>query len=462
MLSGGGYNTRQRAKAEAKAAEAKAAEAKAWAAQLEVWAAETEAREKARAEARRVRRAEAEARTKARAKAARVISNSRQRIEFEVMHDVGETVETFWTRYAPNRATSRDIIDQHRALMQEETDKGMPAPKGAIRASSAAMRSNRSNRSKRGDQANQLVFGRGLAQILLRAYSNHCGVELTPDMLWGAFVTQLGFVVNANMRDLRSRLVSFQGKKKLEVEVRDVREGVAALQDAIRDQLAAGGSSELVDLLAAEFTTTTDASRVLNTIALMASMQTLFTYVISARCGLPRIVLLGTVEDWDSIAKRMRAVFRALPLPKHKAYNAWQRRIVRLAKQCARARRGRPNVLFWLRMVDSHNARRSGSMTTLTGWLPLTLCAFQSDGTPTEIVRTETNDDGTVTHHVDVTRMPFGCVSVPVTLKDWSGKRGTCETTMVAGIMAAQVRKGRDGRAWLTPRAHWYMANNKA
>ena len=327
-------------------------------------------------------------------------------------------------------------------------------PKGPIIASSAVTHHNARDETKETDQ---LMCGRGLAQILLDAYSNHCGVELTPDILWGAFVTQLAFVVNANMRDLRSHLVSFQGKKELEVAVGDVREGVDALRDAIREQLADRGGRELVDLMAAEFSTTTDASRVLNTIALMASLQKMFTYTIDTRCGLPCVALLGTAEDWDGIPDRMRAVFHALPLPHNEAYQAWQGRIVQLAKECALARRGQPNVTFWQRMVDRHSARRSGVMATLSGWLPLTLCAFQSDGTPTKVAWTDAAEDGTVTHHVEVTSMPFGCVSVPVTLKDESDTRATA---MVAGIMAAQVRKGSDGRVWLAPRAHWYMANH--
>lgn len=372
------------------------------------------------------------------------------RVEIEVTPDC-PTHPSVMRAAAGTGTTTRGIVDTHHKFMPADK------PPFARRGSSSVPPPRPLEPELRllagqvSNQRDKLFFGHGLAEVLLWAYSNHCGVELTPDMLWGAFMTQLAFVVNGNMETLRRHLVSFHGTRDLAVHATSVRRGVHGMREAIRAQLA---SSPLVDLVDARFSTTTDDHRLLHTIALMSSLQQVFSYTVNTRCGLPCLAFVGTAEDWASVARRMAAVFEALPMPGNLAYNAWQCRIGRLAKECAAARQGHANVTYWQHMVDRHDARRSGVQETLTGWLPLTLCAFKADGTPTEVAGTRTGPDGTVTHRVNVSDMPFGCVTVPIRLQE--DRAPDRRATMVAGIMAARA-VDRRGRMWLVPQVQAYM-----
>ena len=54
----------------------------------------------------------------------------------------------------------------------------------------------------------------------------------------------------------------------------------------------------MVAWLIPAFTTTTVNDRVVAAVSVMSTLQNYFEYVCCLMCGIPKVTLLGTVEDW--------------------------------------------------------------------------------------------------------------------------------------------------------------------
>ncbi|MFE5581650.1 DUF4419 domain-containing protein [Kitasatospora sp. NPDC056531] len=149
--------------------------------------------------------------------------------------------------------------------------------------------------------------------LLLRAvhlaFSGHLPLSLSPDVLWYAVVHEVAVHVRLNAGYYEGVFASAPGAKQT-IVVRD-----DSLLDAdpdwarsirlVRDPLAAAIGPELVELFQPTFSTTTpdDASAAL--VALMDVVSPYYEFLWITLCGIPRIRLEGTAEDWALLARRV-------------------------------------------------------------------------------------------------------------------------------------------------------------
>lgn len=54
----------------------------------------------------------------------------------------------------------------------------------------------------------------------------------------------------------------------------------------------------IAEWLQPNFSTTTETDRIAASVSIMATLQKYFKYVCMTECGLPRVTMLGVVEDW--------------------------------------------------------------------------------------------------------------------------------------------------------------------
>ncbi|KAH8678932.1 hypothetical protein BGZ60DRAFT_555569, partial [Tricladium varicosporioides] len=59
----------------------------------------------------------------------------------------------------------------------------------------------------------------GFVNGVVTAYLQHCRLEIGPEDVWFAILTQFGFYANANAEGLRSHLVRHEGQRQLVIEV---------------------------------------------------------------------------------------------------------------------------------------------------------------------------------------------------------------------------------------------------
>lgn len=142
------------------------------------------------------------------------------------------------------------------------------------------------------------------------AFARHLPLRLRPDDVWLLLVQGFAQHVSIHAEELRGRLVSHAGKLTITVVRDEFVRGAPdndwasvfpEFRERIREHVGVRH-----DLIVGDFSTTSPTDRVVGSIALMDVMQHYFDFVVLTRCGIPRITLTGTPDDWRQIRERAR------------------------------------------------------------------------------------------------------------------------------------------------------------
>lgn len=156
--------------------------------------------------------------------------------------------------------------------------------------------------------ASAYVQSPGFVDTVLYSYKNYHNLIIRPDDVWTAVMIQFSTYVNANAEQLRHSFVNFEGKKNLQVKfVAPIDQipidvFIAKIVTLIKDNIDPAVSSWILP----NFTTTTDNDRLTAGAAMMATLQKYFDYtMLGITCGIPELTIMGSVEDWRDIRKRV-------------------------------------------------------------------------------------------------------------------------------------------------------------
>lgn len=145
--------------------------------------------------------------------------------------------------------------------------------------------------------------------MLYSAYNSHHELILRPDDFWQAIVTQFSFYVNANAEALRDKIVDHEGKKELVVVVEGNFNTIDYAEFASRmisEQVVKSiKDPEVAAWIQPNFSTTTETDKVAASVSIMATLQSYFTYTCMTMCGIPKVTLLGKVEDWEKLCSKI-------------------------------------------------------------------------------------------------------------------------------------------------------------
>lgn len=137
-----------------------------------------------------------------------------------------------------------------------------------------------------------------LLNAILHAYNNHIGLRLTPDDILQCFNTVVVQCINDNSEKYRDVFVSHQGKKKL-VIVANTPPGkfnwgdlVSMMSDKIDESVKTSLGLE------SDFTTSTPVTKAVSDMMKMAAFKSYFSYGMMMMCGIRKVDLTGTLEDW--------------------------------------------------------------------------------------------------------------------------------------------------------------------
>jgi hypothetical protein len=199
-----------------------------------------------------------------------------------------------------------------------------------------------------------------LVQAVDLAFAEHRPLVLSPDSFWMAIVQGFGHHVDQNSDALRSRIVRHEGKKTLEVST-DSLDEVAwpGLVSQFSQQIRDSSDPVLHETLLCEFSTTTPHIRTALQVALMDLYQEYFEYEVMCVCGIPRITLQGTVEDWKRMCERVEVLA---------AYDLewWTCRLRLILEQFVATAQGNPDREFWKAI---YKPERPYGADTATGWI---------------------------------------------------------------------------------------------
>ena len=150
------------------------------------------------------------------------------------------------------------------------------------------------------------------------AYSHHVPLTITPDVIFYLITSAISVHINQNDEELRKVFVNHEGKKKLELRRDDLKFNDKSnpwheVIDDFSAQIDKNTNNNVVDLLVANFSTTSKDARVVSQMVLMDCMQKYFDFMFSTRCGIPEIRLTGNKDDWESVKRRTNDILKLIP-----------------------------------------------------------------------------------------------------------------------------------------------------
>ncbi|KAG2374796.1 hypothetical protein C9374_010540 [Naegleria lovaniensis] len=305
------------------------------------------------------------------------------------------------------------------------------------------------------DEKNESLCHMGAHSFVMSAfqsYSSHHHLIIRPDDVWLAICTQFSLYVNAHSEELRSKFVDFEGKKQLTVI------GDGTLFTANYEELSAQMTFEIAknikdpsvrEWIMPDFTTTKDVDRMVGAVVLMASMKQYFDYQFVLVCNLPKVTLLGQVEDWVKVREKAN---RLLEFDLKQGYlTEWSKMLFPVLDKLVQSAKGKPDLSFWNRIA--HKDGGGSGPSYLSGWITV-FCVFTTKGEWVGGKKSVETGSKTVKSEypiVDMSVVPNGYVSVPMLVVDRGVKY---ETELFAGHMCAH--NGENGKS-LQPRVDWAL-----
>lgn len=211
-------------------------------------------------------------------------------------------------------------------------------------------------------------------RTVVKAYSNHQSLVLSPDMIWLLISQGFARYVNAHPEELRPQLVEHDGKMDLVVitpeELLTGNPDWEKIMGDFSDSIQKYTKGDIAKTITADFTTTTPVTRIASEITLMESVKSYFEYVVMyLACGIPSVTLQGTPEDWQLVLDKAKRL-------KPYGLTEWIEELEPILTEFVRTAEGRPDQLFWQRMVKEVRLPRlkgggcsSDKPTELDGWV---------------------------------------------------------------------------------------------
>lgn len=287
----------------------------------------------------------------------------------------------------------------------------------------------------------------GLVSTILEAYNGHHELVLRPDDVWQAILTQFSFYINNNAEKLRDRFVDFSGKKQLVI----VTSGTLFTADfgsfacrMVDEKIMPNiRDPEVAQWLMPNFSTTTTNDRIAASVTVMATLQAYFEYVCRLLCGIPKVTLLGSKEDWRQLRKKCDGL-KTYDL-EDQLMSKWHGLLAPVLNEFVNSADGCADTQFW----DCICHRRGGGSgpSHLSGWVTV-FAVFTAKGLwQGQVPECDTWPC------IDTANMPVGAVAVPVIVDD-NGTNYEC--TMIVGQVAHEVVG--ESESSLKPRTDWCIA----
>jgi Domain of unknown function (DUF4419) len=236
--------------------------------------------------------------------------------------------------------------------------------------------------------------------------------------------------VAENSEALRHRLVRHQGKCELATKVDDL--SLASFEHAMAEfssQIQQATDPVLHETLVCDFSTTTSAIRTASEVALMDCFSSYFTYLMACICGIPKIIIEGSLDDWQRIRARVEVI---------ETYGLgwWVSRLRPILDEFVLAAGGHPTREFWKAIYKPEKAY---GPDVATGWIA---DLFPYLGDAPGRLRNPVFEHGRhdwvlpVDKGVSPASFPSGLSSVPIKVSFTRGS--ACDVDLVAGFFAVE------------------------
>ena len=151
-----------------------------------------------------------------------------------------------------------------------------------------------------------LIYG------LAFAYNNHFPINVSPDMIWILILQGYSRFMDKYSELVREKYVNFEGKKTIFLNLFGKTIDMATEEDWSRllyectEKISDFVGKEAILNLQSDFSTTNEATLLVSQTSIMSAMKNYFVYKgICGSCGISKIILEGTLEDWEKIKTKL-------------------------------------------------------------------------------------------------------------------------------------------------------------
>ncbi|RIB26718.1 hypothetical protein C2G38_1921675, partial [Gigaspora rosea] len=235
----------------------------------------------------------------------------------------------------------------------------------------------------------------GFAAAIIHAYNYHQHLRLSPDDIWLTISQGVSRHINYNAEKFRRNFVKHEGQETISIfGLGDWPEAVNSLVGETDKRVE---KIDLAQLLECDFSTTTSSSLTASRIVLLDMVKAYFKYNIMLGCGIPKVTLEGTLEDWTKLQEKVIKL-RNLNLE----LDFWLDRLEPVIWKLVYTYRGEIDEDFWSKVI-SMKRYGSGGQAKINGWIA---AFFPYDRS------------GTALHsnYLDRGDIPDGTVEVPFTV----------------------------------------------
>ena len=200
-----------------------------------------------------------------------------------------------------------------------------------------------------------------LVSAVHQAFAEHRPLLLTPDAIWMAIAQGFSQHINNNAERLRYQFVSHSNKRELKVALENItdnqdwQQAVELWSKQINDNVKA----DITDLMVCDFSTTTPTIRTASQVVMMDALKQYFDYRLYVVCGIPWIIVKGSVDDWQKIRKRVEIISQY-------DLDWWTTRLLPICDGFIETVAGKPSLEFW-QHICKPKAIYGGEV--ITGWI---------------------------------------------------------------------------------------------
>lgn len=278
-------------------------------------------------------------------------------------------------------------------------------------------------------------------------FQAHIPFGLRPEVLWATILSQVAAEVKSP-ETYRHLFTRSEGKETMVVVHNGLHIGspygwdqaIGMFENPLRERIP----SSLAQDCMLDVSTCGNTERIANLVILMDAASPYYDYIVRTLCGIPRVALFGTADDWERLAVRVTQLEKSFPALR--AYFMELHPI--LAKIVSAARGETVDPWFWKSLYK----RNSGSGgDTLTGWLTA-FFLFLADRKGVVSRRTDFEWDHQW-HGISPAAFPSSVSKVPFV---WDYLGTHFQMNFVGGVLTTVDIDG-----FLTPRLGWAVVHEK-
>lgn len=296
------------------------------------------------------------------------------------------------------------------------------------------------------------TLNHGLLSSIFLAYNYHIPLVLRPDDIWLSIAMSFGNYVKNHSDELRDIFVDHTGKSKLVVQmeknIMNNLENCELFINEMCEKIKNNTRTDIVEWIVPNFTTTTHKDKIISNIALMGSVSNYFEYTCEMLCGLSKVILKGTHDDWKLLLQKVETLYK-FNIPD---ITNWTNLLLHVLKEFAGIYENKVDDKFWQRICTS-SVRGSGGQKNFRGWF-IVFSPFNSMGKYMLKTFDEIKKDN-IYGNVNDSDIVECSINVPV-LFDNNGK--IFQLSLYGGILMVQYDVNKQE---ICPKADWLLINKK-